>query len=300
MEMLQHYTDRVGLEGIARTKTLWATNFLDLKDKSEFSYGFVELLKISLQRTFSEVPADKRVQSIDLERFQNDLNSQFRSQVHAAGSGHLYVTSFAKAKVPDHSRRGIRSLWKQVGEDGYCLEFSDNDIIALIKREEGSFNYDLIQLSPVSYEIHEDSEDFTALRFQLVQIYLSAIAMTRPDVGVKPQRDRIWTQARIGAELMKFCGRHKDPYYEDEREVRIFAIPSNLADASPITGIRHKKTIHRSASGKRYIDIGQGWRTGIEPRRILVGPRASPNVKQFFNHFRSLPEIIHVDVPELE
>ena len=63
MELLHHYTNRAGLEGIARTKSLWATNFLDLKDTREILYGLVELLKLSLKSAMAEVPADKKQRS---------------------------------------------------------------------------------------------------------------------------------------------------------------------------------------------------------------------------------------------
>jgi hypothetical protein len=42
MDFLQHYTSRVGLEGIARSKTLWATDFFELNDKGEMIYAYIE------------------------------------------------------------------------------------------------------------------------------------------------------------------------------------------------------------------------------------------------------------------
>ena len=39
MPLLSHYTSQAGLEGIARSKCLWATDFLELNDNSEMEYG---------------------------------------------------------------------------------------------------------------------------------------------------------------------------------------------------------------------------------------------------------------------
>lgn len=79
---------------------------------------------------------------------------------------------------------------------------------------------------------------------------------------------------------------------------RILAIPANTAASRPFTGIAVKKRPHLPPSGKRYIDIGEGWERGIALRQILVGPCASRNLQDVLNSFSCLPEIIYVDVPE--
>jgi hypothetical protein len=45
MNILQHYTSRAGLEGIARSKVFWATDFFDVNDRSEMLYGYTEITK---------------------------------------------------------------------------------------------------------------------------------------------------------------------------------------------------------------------------------------------------------------
>ncbi|HEY4980893.1 MAG TPA: hypothetical protein VII24_02880 [Pseudolabrys sp.] len=301
MELLHHYTNRAGLEGIARTKSLWATNFLDLKDTREILYGLVELLKLSLKSAMAEVPADKKQRSYtdaDLAQIEEKFYSHIRTVACQADDGHLYVTSFAAAKTPDHDRRGIRSLWKDIGEDGYCLQFSKDDIEMLVQREDRLFNYGLIQASSVSYGLDKSSSDYGPLQSQMVQRLLCFIATARPDVGVELQHERLWPETTFVGKLMQFCARHKDPYFEDQREFRILAIPANTAASRPFTGIAVKKRPHLPPSGKRYIDIGEGWERGIEPRQILVGPCASRNLQDVLNSFSCLPEIIYVDVPE--
>jgi hypothetical protein len=78
MQLLSHYTNRLGLEGIAQSQTIWATNFLDLRDKSEVLFGLVELLNRSLQAALAIVPEDKRQKSYsdaDLEKFEAEMYS---------------------------------------------------------------------------------------------------------------------------------------------------------------------------------------------------------------------------------
>jgi hypothetical protein len=53
--LLSHYTNRAGLEGIARSKTLWATRFTELNDKTEMEYGYVEISKLALKAALAEI-----------------------------------------------------------------------------------------------------------------------------------------------------------------------------------------------------------------------------------------------------
>ena len=80
--LLSHYTSRAGLEGIARSKTLWVTRFSELNDKREMEYGFVELMTRALRATMQEVsallkPEERR--PMDYDAAGNQIATRFRS-----------------------------------------------------------------------------------------------------------------------------------------------------------------------------------------------------------------------------
>ena|SRR5262245_32638468 len=95
--MLSHYTGRAGLEGIARTKTLWATNFLQLNDKTEIEYGLVELTKLSLRMAWAEIEGHLRADDyrgdIDYDQAGNLVAQQFRKSISETPGESLYVFS---------------------------------------------------------------------------------------------------------------------------------------------------------------------------------------------------------------
>jgi hypothetical protein len=301
MEFLSHYTNRAGLEGIVRSKSLWATNFLDLADKRELLYGVAELLKPALQSVLDEVSVEKKITSSAerlFEQIDKQLYTDIRGQVGKVASGHLYVTSFASHQNSNHHRRGIRSLWKQVGEGGYCLQFALADIKAAIARETLIFNYGLIELETVSYALDKSDAMFQPLLFQIAQRILCMIANARSDVGVEPQYERLWPEATFVERVLSYCARHKDPYFEDERECRIYAVPADAAASRFLTGIARSKKVQVSPSGKRYIEIGQALKGGIEPRRIIVGPRADREMESVLSGLHCRPELVLADFPE--
>jgi len=49
--------------------------------------------------------------------------------------------------------------------------------------------------------------------------------------------------------------------------------------------------------GRHYIDLGADWRPGIEPRRIIVGPRARRDVDDVLALFDRKPEVLHAEFP---
>src|SRR5690349_18240219 len=106
MHLLQHYTRRAGLEGIARAKTLWATNFLELNDRTEMEYGHVEFTKLALRAALTEIdkhliPGHPRAE-LDYEHAKKLIAEQFRRSLGGpSGSEPLYVFSFATPRNED-------------------------------------------------------------------------------------------------------------------------------------------------------------------------------------------------------
>jgi hypothetical protein len=116
MAVLSHYTSLTGLEGTAQSKTLWATDFLDLNDKTEMLFGHVELAKAALSEAYAECkrlmkPGEGGILDLDATA-EAVLGFHRQSFERNPFLEHLYVTSFARARNAGRRQpsRGLCSL----------------------------------------------------------------------------------------------------------------------------------------------------------------------------------------------
>jgi hypothetical protein len=104
---LYHYTNAEGLYGILRTRTIWATHFDFLNDRSEFSYAF-EILK---ERLTAQAGADASAKLIPaLDKWPNLM-------------GPHYVASFCEDG-------DLLSQWRGYAQtnDGYAIGFKSGNL----------------------------------------------------------------------------------------------------------------------------------------------------------------------------
>ncbi len=300
--LLSHYTKRVGLEGIAQSKTLWATKFTEVNDKTEMEYGHVEMNKLGIKAALAEIdkhliPGYPRAE-LDHDDAGKRIAAQFRSSFEGPnGSEPLYVFSFAEARTEDQERRGILTLWDRYTQlEGYCLQFERRDILRLLDLERTKRNYALLELAKVHYGIDERSEECRDLLFQLEQHLLGVVAPAKPGLELKPQVEKLWPFQTF--RMLSFIARHKDPFFEDERETRVMAVAQRFDDARVFgMGPALRKPIKTMDDGRHYIELGADWRPGIEPRRIIVGPRARRDLDDILGCFDRKPEVFYLDSP---
>lgn len=300
MSLLSHYPNLAGLEGIARTRTFWATNFLELNDTSEFFYGWHQLYKTAIENVLALIPDDKKLAGHNIEATCENVTKQFKQFFQAMGKGYsqLYVTSFARGKTEDHDIRGIRTLWELYnGHKGYCLQFAKEDVQRMLEMDSWKSNYESLGMVEVKYGVDKNAYYFRELCFQLTQQLLLQIIRTRNDIKVEPQWDRMWADTAVYRELMEFCAMHKDPCYEDEREIRIFAYPSITSEARVFTGIATKKQIRISPNGKNYIAFGEHWKPGIVPKRVIVGSKADKDIDSILSNYSPVPQKAFANMP---
>jgi hypothetical protein len=300
--LLSHYTNRAGLESIARSKTLWATRFTELNDKREMEYGFVELMTRALRATMDEVsallnPEERRPMNYDAAGEQ--IAIRFRLMFEGTSAHEpLYVFSFAKGKTDDQDRRGILTLWDRYTHlEGYCLQYEATEVRKLLELEATRRNYALLDLAAVHYGIDEDDQEYKELLFQLKQYLLIEVARGKPGLGVQPQYDKLWPITKLGFRLLNFYSKHKDPFFEDERETRIIAVPAKEGDSRPLIGLALRKPVLTMSDGRHYIDIGVDWSSRIEPLRIIVGPKAVRDLDAVLALFDRKPEVYVTDFP---
>lgn len=299
MPLLSHYTTREGLDGIAETRVFWATSFMDLNDKSEYFYAWRSLLLGAKEQFLLRIPEKARPKSDDYDSVMGKVSDDLRVQMaQTDGVGHMYVTSFARGTTEDHKRRGILTIWdRYTAHKGYCLQFEQADVERMVRLDAMKTNYVSLALTEVKYGIDTSAFDYKELCFQLAQFFLSQVARQRFDLGVTPDYEKIWAVSHLLRKLMDYCGKHKDPCYEDEREVRIFAYPAENAEGRVFTGIADIKARHTSPSGKKYIKLGEHWRPGIVPRRIIVGTKANSDIASILAKYVPSPEVLFADLP---
>lgn len=300
--MLSHYTTQKGLEGIARTKTLWATDFLDLNDDSELLYGLTGMMQRGLYAAYDECkkllrPDEiRRISQLDRDKNQKVL-ADFYRDVFARSAEHLHVVSFANSENADHSERGILTLWaRYTNYSGYCLQYDETEVVQFLRREALISPYILIDLQRVKYGFDDSDTEYKELLNQTVLRLLGEVDRERHGLGVDPKFDQWWPDPTYTIQLLHYCAKHKDPFFEDERETRIIAVPSKVMDARPFSTFRTVKRVEQINS-KRVIKLGEYCSPRIEPRRILIGPKAQLDISSVLSLFDRKPEVVVATTP---
>jgi hypothetical protein len=303
MTLLSHYTSFAGLEGIARSKTLWATDFMALNDKTELGYGYVEMHMRGLRTAWEEVLMKLRADGYSPELNFDDAREKIaelhrRSFEGPRGSERLYVFSFAKAATEDQQRIGLLTLWERyTRSEGYCLQFDEDEVRALLRREATSRNYAVLDLVDVHYGVNESRAEYRELHFQLAQQVLGVIQGAKPDLDIQPKYERLWALPTFATRMLHYCARHKDPFFVDEREKRIIAVPAKQAESRLLVGPALRKQIKTMEDGRTYIDLGEDWVPKIEPRRIIAAPRAPREVDRVLGMFERQPIVEFAKFP---
>lgn len=299
MPYLSHYTNRSGLEGIAETHSLWGTNFLDVNDSSEFLYAWSLLLQDALRDVLNHIPDDQKRPDCNLDAETEHIASMLRGSIKGGeGYGHLYMTSFAQAATDDQEHRGILTLWdRYTRHQGYCLQFDRDDLKRMMSLDSQRSNYGALGLKRVCYGIDPDAYDYRELRSQLAQRLIVQMLRTRPDLRVEPKWQGMWAESYLERQILDFCATHKDPCFEDEREIRLFGYPVAQAESRVFFGMAYRKPIRTTANGKRYVVFGESWKPGIWPRRIIIGAKADPNIDAPAAKFPNRPEVVHAELP---
>src|ERR1700730_2572720 len=287
---------------MARGKTLWATKFTELNDKTEMEYGYIEINKFALKAALVEIdkhliPGHPRAE-LDYDNAGKLIAEQFRKSFEGpTGSEPLYVFSFAEARNEDQERRGILTLWDRYTKlEGYCVQFDRKEVLDLLSREALRRNYALLHLASVRYGIIQTDEECLDLRFQLEQRLLDVVARVKPGLNLQPRYERLWPFQTFAFRMLSFLARHKDPFFEDERETRIMAVPQKEADARALSmGPALRKPVKVMSDGRHYINLGADWRPGIEPRRIIVGPRAQRDLDSMLALFDRKPPVLYTE-----
>jgi len=284
MSLLSHYTSLEGLSGIARSQSMRATDFLQLKDPAEVTYGLSAISKAGLKLCLDGVPQDLRNNTVNTDELINSgpLSSMIlkNEMSKSLASTSAFIISFARGLDDDEDERGIRSLWHIYTQNrGYCLQFDLEKIRNLVNYEREHFYYEWIELSPVKYGIDSTDSDFIWLCEQF-KLRIQKIAWeSRRDNRLLPDVSMFAPESALHMRLLSYCCKHKDPSYRDEREVRIIACPSVTASSRLFVGIARRKNLYSAdgANSKRFISMAEHVLPGFVPCRIMIGSECEKN-----------------------
>jgi hypothetical protein len=226
------------------------------------------------------------VSRFDADALIGPLHKNFENCFTPGGAARLFVASFVAPNEPHQAQLGVLTMWqKYTNNEGYCLVFDRGEVEELIARERALFDYQSLDLVPVSYGFDPASE--AQLMFQMTQRMLDSVKLRSLKKLV--DRRRWWVELEYARELVRFCARQKSPFWQDEREVRIAAIPTEARVPTPP---ERRKEVHLRSNGKHYLKIGEGSKETIEPIQIIVGPKATQDIDEIVHMFARAPKVM--------
>jgi Protein of unknown function (DUF2971) len=307
MNLLSHYTNLSGLAGIVRSQEFWATEFKSLNDKTEISYSLGKITGEASKRLFLSLPDDLKEDGTLITNpedvIRNVIHRLHDSTTELSGYSSWYFVSFAQGKDEDENNRGVKTLWDIYAQkEGYCLQFDKERIVRALAHECERYAYEFCDLVDVVYGMPNNTSEFDQLVEQMVFRFLEFVAGKYNRAELSPNFKSMWHLSLFGTRLLKFCSMHKDPYFKDEREVRIVVSPHQNSVTRFGVGIALKKSIENRGSIEkpvRYVKVLGQVIPGVIPSRILIGPKADSHSEEtIFGLYPSCPTIVRPQTPD--
>ncbi len=242
-DLMYHYTDASGLEGILRSGTLWLTDVFRLNDPGEIRYG--------LDAACAHLAAQGRLQDAsDIEKdFATTVCEKLQENVES--SANYFVTSCSFER--DHADQ-----WRKYGDNGrgYALAF-DTGTLERHFMEVAPSNHSTF---PISYA----AEEMQAMQRAIVEQGLEIVRAVGCHMGQSLLR-RI--SVRLSVNILHCAIFFKAPKWASEREYRFMML--HRGDIA-VPGM---KTRRRGDIEVRYCEYD--WKTGCAAalREIVLGPQ---------------------------
>jgi hypothetical protein len=291
---LHHYTTVAGLEGILRSRTLWATHFQGLNDRSEVTHLKTELTKAlgdalvpvvdRLRKCDRRILGESRAAGGPTVYARNHSRTLVESCYSVAFTGKgvpamaiPYIVSFC-SHAGDHAyeqANGLLSQWRGYGQDGgCCIVFDTLGLVDLLRREWDGFYWIGNGIDEVVYASHDIS---VVTRYGDLVIEL---AKTVED-GIRNHRTSAPLSPSAMPQFLNAATRFKHQGFKEEREVRIVAIPGS-AETAELTSRSHPEFTRKPIKlprehptenrGRPYITIFSTLDAQLPIKRIIVGP----------------------------
>jgi hypothetical protein len=294
-EELFHYTNRIGLDGILATQTLYETHYAHLNDYEE-TLIFNSVLKNLL------IPKAKQV----IEKWANEGKL---SKDAIDGEGGVWkaacievdtlVTIIYKALIKNgensiatpficsfcshagdsiRSRDGLLSQWRGYSkEGGYAIIFDAKRLHGLMDLEVAKRSYFPFGCGDVVYQGEEErlqtelGDQVKILSDFLMEMLTARALNFRKEDYPIPSIEVLTAQATC----MSIC---KHSGFKEEKEFRIYAFRPNDktvrdAIASGKKPDKDRAEVKRTKKGKKYIELFKNLKTELPIKRIIVGPQ---------------------------
>lgn len=289
-----HYTTAVGLEGILRTRQLWATHMSYLNDAEEHTGFFVrrlpKLLDLPSREAVAELMNTKEgreaINSIEVggperavEQFRRELADVARKTTIELNEP--YLVSFCSGNAHGTRTDGLLSQWRGYGTDGgYAIVFDSSRLEEIIGREVLAFEYQFGNFADVDYDFpeaadkpaHPERDEWEAK----IQIAFKKFILSRGAEHVN-----------LHTEISALSSRYKHYGFAEEQEVRIVLVPAHeevhkaameIAKRTGRTLMPRKPIKFRERGGILipYLELFGGEINGpagdLPIQRILIGP----------------------------
>ena len=282
---LHHYTTFEGLKGICTSQTLWAMQFDQLNDGTEFRV-LKQPLSCALEERFFSLLKERQRESLRVRRaiergggvlfVARDQASRFASALYESSfrtpsERSAYVTSFCTHAEDDYAREnGLLSQWRAYGKDGgFCIVFDASGIVELLQKEFECHHWISLRLDQVVYNTANFSIEasFGSLLDEAEDVFLALIGHDDPSPTALAHFMR-------AASLLKHQG------FREENEVRIVAFPATPLDNEVLRArygyvpLKTKDVCSiDTARGKRsYVPLFKGLGLQLPIKRVIIGP----------------------------
>jgi hypothetical protein len=291
---LHHYTSIAGMEGILRSRAIWATHFEHLNDQSEIIHLKSDLanalanavcpIVARLRKSDSRVLGESRVAGgvSPYSRFLAStlVDSFYRAAFTGKGVRPMavpFVSSFCSHASDQLYERenGLLSQWRGYGEDGgCCIVFDTAGLISMLLREFDAFYWIGNGIDEVVYATSEIS---VAVRYSVLVAELAKIV----EVGLRRGLSQMPVTPAALTEFLDASTRFKHQGFREEREVRIVAIPGSSATADAVSrehaeftrqAIKSVRSHPSENRGRPYIVLFETLDAQLPINRIIVGP----------------------------
>ena len=260
-EILFHYTNEVGLQGILQNKCLWATDASATNDKSEMVLGG-KLFEKMIREWLSKKNRSCLGFSNLIYTTEKTLENYFKG---------IFLTCFSTTSEGDVLKNGLLSQWRGYGS--YAIKFKKDVLLKELKnwRQEEVLIADLDQNVRYYYDSESDYEEFkkdNSLKIDEFKEFISTDEWIKIEKKLHQKEyssedeDNKIVEAIVLALTPRFFVKHKG--FHEERERRIVAmVPSGS-----------KKGLHFHAPYKRHIKLFEEDPAIIENavKEIIIGP----------------------------
>ena len=266
---LCHYTDAAGLEGILRTRVIWAMHKQYLNDPREGQYGESVFRGILARRKRETEGEHRQFFEECLEEIQTSATEREIAP---------YCVSFSEKKDD-------LSQWRAYANQGagYCLVFDGSDLLRCLKEHNEKARQRLFYLAKLRYDETEIRENLSGCIDEAlthIRNPLQSVAWNERQKG--PLRRDMSMRCIQSARAISCY--YKTPGFSQETEWRIFPNPNECCRNLPLgefTRVRERNSLFAP-----YLEIPIGNR-----EKVTKCEEGGEIVEVFKEGFRILREI---------